>query len=349
MSTFSDEKNAFYPDLLGTIDYINSARNHHGIKAEIYQHFILCGIEILANYSQSYEEFNIKLDFILNELIYEVVNNGFLKDEFISDLSELNLEYKLSTREREVVYKLVAQILYFDFDSTAFSSFHKFLVMGILKSDKFLFKNVDQTKTKEIEKDFVRAMLFCEFELLKNKYLKKEGGILKNLHKSITQVKIDNKREINKYLKNLSEILSNNSLLLKSTPDCPGLMGSWIFYEAHAKNGTLTLYRQKFEDNKFVFDQEEDIEDVCAEIASQKMSIYGFKIKARAIYNHSLRFDSFYILIKLIFEEMSKEKYSLFLPGFEHSLRSGFGIPESFSEALTISNNKLKKLNKRVP
>ena len=65
MVTFSDAKNSFYSDLLGTLVYINSARNHNGVKAEIYQHFILCGIELIANYSSHpTKELDIQIEII---------------------------------------------------------------------------------------------------------------------------------------------------------------------------------------------------------------------------------------------------------------------------------------------
>jgi hypothetical protein len=51
-------------------------------------------------------------------------------------------------------YKLVAQCLYFDFDSTSFSVFYKFLNMRILKSDKFTFGKIKQDEYELIEKVF---------------------------------------------------------------------------------------------------------------------------------------------------------------------------------------------------
>ena len=101
MSTFSDAKNIFYPDFLGTLDYINSARSHHGIKADIYQHFISCGVELLTNYSQPAGELRIRVDCALKELTSEVVKHGFVANDFISDLNELNNEYKFYDLAKE--------------------------------------------------------------------------------------------------------------------------------------------------------------------------------------------------------------------------------------------------------
>ena len=141
------------------MDYINSARSHHGIKADIYQHFISCGVELLTNYSQPAGELRIRVDCALKELTSEVVKHGFVANDFISDLNELNNEYKFYDLAKELTYKLVAQCLYFDFDSTSFSVFYKFLNMRILKSDKFTFGKIKQDEYELIEKIFLRAML----------------------------------------------------------------------------------------------------------------------------------------------------------------------------------------------
>ncbi|MBP6151859.1 MULTISPECIES: hypothetical protein [unclassified Acinetobacter] len=344
MSTFSDAKNIFYPDFLGTLEYINSARSHHGIKAEIYQHFILCGVELLTNYSQPVGELRIRVDCALKELTSEVVKHGFLADEFISDLNGLNNEYQFYDLSKELTYKLVAQCLYFDFDSTSFLVFFKFLNMKILKSDKFRFGKIEQDENKVIEKAFLRSMLFIEFELLKNKYFKERGSFLIYIDKSILEINIRNKKEVNKYLSNISYLLDSKSIFLISFPDCSGLISCWKLLEIFAHGG-VTLHRPKFEDNKVDSNEQENyVNDDCSHLASEKMNKYGFTIKARAIYDHSLRFYSFYLLVKVLFEEWSKEKYSLFLPDFNDVLLGKYEMPSNFSEVLEESRNKLRKL-----
>lgn len=346
MSTFSDAKNIFYPDFLGTLDYINSARSHHGIKADIYQHFISCGVELLTNYSQPAGELRIRVDCALKELTSEVVKHGFVANDFISDLNELNNEYKFYDLAKELTYKLVAQCLYFDFDSTSFSVFYKFLNMRILKSDKFTFGKIKQDEYELIEKIFLRAMLFLEFELLKNKYFKEEKQSLIYISKSVTQINIKNKKEVNKYLNNISYLLDSQSIFFNSFPDCAGLIACWILLEEYAKDGNLILHRPKFEGDQVTQnDQKYKVNDVCSHIANQKMDEYGFTIKSRAIYDHSLRFDSFYLLLKTLFGERSKEKYILFYPDFNEYLLGDYEMPNSFNQALETSRNKLRKNN----
>ncbi|WP_372403527.1 hypothetical protein ACDW34_15025 [Acinetobacter piscicola] len=345
MSTFSDTKNAFYADILGILSYINSARSHDEINAEIYQHFILCGVELLTTYSQPVEELQIRLYGALTELTSEVVKHGFSGNDFLSDLNELNNEYKFYNLAKDLTYKLVAQCLYFDFDiSTSFSAFYKLLNIRILHSAKFKFGKIQKDKHDLLEKIFLRAMLFLEFELLKNKYFKKQKRSLIYIHKSITEVNVKNKREVNKYLNNISDLLDSKSILLNSFPDCAGLVACLILLEENSKNGSLILHRSKFEGHQVNQNTNSDeILNVCSHIANKKMDEYGLTIKARAIYDHSNRFYSFYSLLKILFEERSKEKYILFYPDFNEYFYDDYEVPESFNHALEISKNKFRK------
>lgn len=347
MSTFSDAKNDFYPDILGTLNYINSARNHRGIKADIYQHFILCGIELLTYHSQLAGEVQIRVNCALEELISEVVKHGFLEDEFISDLNELNNEYHFYDLARELTYKLVAQCLYFDFDSTSFSVFFNFLNMRILQSEKFKIGKIKQDEHALLGKVFLRAMLFLEFELLKNKYFKEEKQSLTCINKSVIEINIRNKKEVSRYLRDISYLLDSESVFLISLPDCAGLIACWMLYEEYAKND-LTWHRSDGgDDNKTALNSENKRaeKDFCSNIASEKMEMYGFTIGARAIYNHALRFEDFYQLVKLLFEELSKEKFFLFCPDLKECFSDKYEVPNNFKNALEISRKKLRKNN----
>ena len=49
MSTFSDLKNEFYRYVADEIDTINSQRGFTEYRAEVYKHYLLCGIELKLN------------------------------------------------------------------------------------------------------------------------------------------------------------------------------------------------------------------------------------------------------------------------------------------------------------
>lgn len=53
----------------------------------------------------------------------------------------------------------------------------------------------------------------------------------------------------------------------------------------------------------------------------------------------------FYLLVKTLFGERSKEKYILFYPDFNEYLLGDYEMPNSFNQALETSRNKLRKNN----
>lgn len=347
MSTFSDSKNKLYSHLLGTIDYINSVRGHNSFKAEIYQHFILCAIELLADYSKVSNQLLISLNNIMNEIICEIKIHGFLEDEFRSDVYELNKEYNFSNLNKETHYKLVAQVLYFDFDNTTIAVLNKLTDINVLKSEKIQLDKVAKKQLEIIDKCFIRAMLFCEFEILKKKWISKEHLYLKldqiaeeipdqRLNKSIISINLD-KKEIEAYLNQMSKQLNHKRLFFKNMSDCLGLIGCWFLFEAHAKDKTLTVHRETDLTSK------DEKRPTCSEIASMKVYKYGLTIRPRAIYNHYSRFYKFYLLIKDLFENQSKIKFNFILPDINETLFNQAGLNNSFGKALQQSNSSLKK------
>jgi hypothetical protein len=105
-----------------------------------------------------------------NRLLEKVASNvekqGFALDEFRADIDTLDEIYKFATIKRELVYKLVAQYLYFEYDLTSIAVFNKFLDLEILKSDRYQAKNAEDKKER-FNDIFFRAMLFIEFEVYK--------------------------------------------------------------------------------------------------------------------------------------------------------------------------------------
>lgn len=339
MTNFTDEKNVFYPDILGAADQINKVRKHIGIKKEIYQHYLMCGVEILPYFKDSSIEDRNKIEALKYRLIDEVVDNGFLADEFRWDLENYYSEFDLYHQKRELVFKLVAQTLYFDFDGASLGCLLKLLSSGILKSEKFSSKYVE-VDGEYVERLFIRAMLFCEFEILKKIYFTKDGCKANKIDKSITKVNIKNKKEINEYLNNLSKALSDEPMFFKNFADCAGLIASWVLYEESGKSGTLpfisSITSSICEEGEYSADGEG-----CAEIAHRKMLKYGYTIQPRAIYNHSYRFYDYYQLIKFSFEDSSKEEHGLFIPYFEDALRGKVNKFGSYADAVQKSQTSL--------
>lgn len=177
LSSFRDGKNLFYADFLGEINRVNLERNHEGLRAELYTHYLLSGIEMKfsvlypredAEQSELISSFN----FVFSTLRNEIVKHGFLSDEFNWDISDLFEAYKNHPNlDRVVVSSLVRDCLYFDFDfdCSAIVVYKKILDLEILKTEKY-----DSSKSKidtdPLERAFLRAMLFIEFDLLKKQF-----------------------------------------------------------------------------------------------------------------------------------------------------------------------------------
>jgi hypothetical protein len=49
LASFNHAKNTFNVDLLSIIDRINSVRRNEGKIAELYKHYVLCGLEMKLN------------------------------------------------------------------------------------------------------------------------------------------------------------------------------------------------------------------------------------------------------------------------------------------------------------
>ena len=67
MSTFSDLKNEFYGYVTDEIDTINSQRGFTEYRAEVYKHYLLCGIELKLN-----QVFESRFKRIIDEVLLRV-------------------------------------------------------------------------------------------------------------------------------------------------------------------------------------------------------------------------------------------------------------------------------------
>ena len=72
MSTFSDLKNEFYRYVADEIDTINSQRGFTEYRAEVYKHYLLCGIELKLN-----QVFESRFKRIIDEVLLRVKSSGF--------------------------------------------------------------------------------------------------------------------------------------------------------------------------------------------------------------------------------------------------------------------------------
>ncbi|MEG2723412.1 MAG: hypothetical protein RR944_11910 [Acinetobacter sp.] len=173
MVTFSQEKLDFYRKLLGSLKQIALNRGYVDFKAELYKHMLLCGIEIYASDIRgeskgvSYNSFESNLRMELKKAIEEA---KFDFKHYSEDLENLIEKYRLNQIDYSLIYKLVSQILCYEFDSIALVVFVKFLNCKFLTTTKYSKESlaIDQD---DFERTFFRAMLFLEFEVSKKKQL----------------------------------------------------------------------------------------------------------------------------------------------------------------------------------
>lgn len=332
MTTFSKDKNEFFTDVLDTINDINSRREYKGIKAEAYKHFLLCGIEVLMYDTQESAEIRPEIGKVFDELIDDLESIGFLKNSFINDLDVLNKNYQFDSLPKELLYKLVSQIIYMDYNCLAYDF--------LLKMSKFNIFNLGMStnlaiKNEEGENGLIRALLFFEFEILKDKFnltkyrlLDKKYSFDKNI------LKFNNEKMLKAYFKKFSFKVDFNKLLLKDGKDFKGYIGSWFLFEKWSQKGDLTLHRTEDVEN-------DKLEKSASEFASKHLDEDGIRLKPRAIYNRFLEFEGFYNLIRILFEERSKMGCRLDVPDFDDSLFEVGEISNSFNEALKICYGRL--------
>lgn len=332
IASFDQVKNELNADVLSKIDYINSLRGDYGKKAELYKHYLLCSLELMLNLpfkdKDSIDEENLnKTKFILDEIIDGLLKNSFYEDEFLDDINGL-FKYCESLRlDERAVYKLVRQVLYFDYDNVSIVAYKRFLDLGILHTENYK-PDKSTIDKKYLEDVFLRSMLFIEFEIVKRQYdyfkyfennrisidlkvsieeMEQIFALIRRVKRSISndgfgtilEVDINNKKEIEKYIVGLNEVLGHETLFFKNIPACIGLIGCWFLI--HAKE--TMLERPTYYD---LFDEDLNSSSrklPCDNIARAEILKYGFELQKRTLHSRYIDFYENYenIRASLIF------------------------------------------------
>lgn len=187
LSAFTEEKKAVYGQLNNVIDDLVYRKKFVDEKAEIYRHFLLCGVEILATENPNFSSLEIdgktieiispaeaklinkkKFNIALKATYDAVCENGFDGEEFIFDVHTVTNSTGIKSRSHDVCFSLVFQELWSDTEiGVAHHAYKKFLDIAILKTDKYIAKNsYDHEGNKHL---FLRIILFIEFEIMRNK------------------------------------------------------------------------------------------------------------------------------------------------------------------------------------
>lgn len=333
LASFNEAKNSLNADLLSIIDHINSVRRNYGKKAELYKHYVLCGLELMLNLpfeiEDSFDECNLnKSKFILDRIIHSVLQNSFDEDEFLDDMNNLFRHFESLKLDKGTIYKLVRQCLYFDCDNVAISAYKKFIDIELLNTQQYN-ASLSKVDINFIETSFFRSMLLVEFDILKrqfdveiefknkkieldlNKSLEEIESIfsaiklIKKLQlkansgfQTILDVDTKNRREVEKYIVSLSEALGHETLFFKNIPACIGLMGCWFMIKSKETNLDSPMYYELFDEKIKKSSKKYPNDNKAREIIAK----YGFDIRKRTLNSRYIGFYDYYDKVRTLFK-----------------------------------------------
>ena len=322
LASFNEAKNSFNVDLLSIIDQINLVRRNEGKIAELYKHYVLCGVEMKLNLPfeiedpMDQEKFD-KANFIFSQIINNFAQYNFLKDEFLDDMENLFNHFEELRLDKGTIYKVVRQCLYFDYDNVSIVAYKRFIDLGMLETKQYDFglSTIDKNFLKN---SFIRSMLLIEFDILKRQFdIEKEfkdktievdfNSSLEEIERifsairsvkkiqlkanlgftSILDIDINNKKEVEQYIVNLSDALGHETLFFKKIPDCIGFIGCWHLIHTKELNLDSPTYYE-------LYDGKSPHKKPCDNRALEEILKYGFELQKRTLHSRYIKFYDFY-------------------------------------------------------
>lgn len=319
--------------------------------AERYKHFLLCGIEMESTFNLNRDVMHTgpkslsvgeKLQQVRQmhenawELFMEgVINAGFLRNEFLEDVIYIMAESDIQRMPNYICYGLVATALSFDFDGCiAAHVYRKFLDINIFKTKKESTRNeYDYSRN---EHACLRALLFIEFEILRNKLFHKNDRpeyqikydkdqvsdsrmererafLLKTYNfyrraidtdfSKIYNYDLSDKDEIEAYLAEIDAHLCHKRFFSKGHSRWASFFGLW-----HLK------YHEMVDKQLPVYDTVNDKN--CSVLASCELKkAFGLTINARSLYDYHVKYNDYFCLVTQVAELMiSQEKMGFVSP-----------------------------------
>lgn len=315
MSTFSDLKNEFYRYVADEIDTINSQRGFTEYRAEVYKHYLLCGIELKLN-----QVFESRFKKIIDEVLLRVKSSGFPVSTYLQDVLNICGHSNISCLDGTVKYKLLAQFLYFDFDSVSMSFFNKLLELKILSTGRLKEDKMSSKHKEEMNRVFLRVLMFCEFEILKKQIIHNYSNMFMRL--DFNDIMNGNVRIIKDLLVLINKEINHEEMIFHGDVRVvSGLLGGFFFIEGSANN----IYHNKKQVNyrpdynisisgvydcrkNAVSNLNDEEKKVCTEYAGNKMKEYGYTFNQRTFYDNSVRLYSLYQFIRIVFDNVSIDR-----------------------------------------
>ena len=339
MSTFSDLKNEFYGYVADEIDTINSQRGFTEYRAEVYKHYLLCGIELKLN-----QVFESRFKRIIDEVLLRVKSSGFPVSTYLQDVLNICGHSNISCLDGTVKYKLLAQFLYFDFDSASMSFFNKLLELKILSTGRLKEDKMSPKHKEEMNRVFLRVLMFCEFEILKKQIIHNYSNMFMRL--DFNDIINGNVRIIKDLLVLINKEINHEEMIFHGdVRNVSALAGAFFFIEGRSgnvyKNKKQVNYRPDYNipinslyvcKTKAVHDLNDKERRVCTEYAQNKMKEYGFEFIQRTFYDNSVRLYSFYKFMHNVFDYTSK--YGVWYYNFIDQLCYDDRYPEIYKTGL---------------
>lgn len=348
------ENKAVYEQLNSLIDNIIKDRNLAGENAARYKHFLLCGVEIFATYNldrevTSYYPLNKgdRWQFVrsLHEnavelLQQEIKKNGFSIENYQQDCRDILQETNIEKKPNSVCYGLVAKALSFDYEGCISAHIYRvFLDIQILatardsKDDNFVYNKPEHI--------FLRAILFVEFEIMRNKLFhkndrpnliiqyddkkmserrkkKEEAYVFKTIRfirsaidtelSNIINYDLNSKEDVNSYLSDLGDHLCYNKMFSDYNSRWVSLFGLWYLTYLEILNPKATKFYELNNDRRLT-------DQASKELKKQ----YGLSIEPKRIYLYIKKYEGYLKFIRQgLHELMNAPKQGFVTPCLDY-------------------------------
>ena len=330
MQGFSEEKSSIYSQLLAAIDLLAYRRSEGALIREHYKHLLLIGVDFELTFVKG-ELIKDDIYFKMQEkyrayLIQQIELLGFQIEHYKQDLDEVLIQIPIQSITSAAAFKIVSQVLYFEYDNITIGVLSKFLDFNFLTLAKYQKKN-KVINESFLNKLFYRAMLFLEFDIFKNNLIAEyysEDQIV-NLNdledyekvaaaikargkaKSLKGIEYDGfyklktKNDLKKFLINIEERLGHNPIFSDSSANWIALIGAWHLILKKGNNLDKPLFK---ESPQYIVDS--DIS--CAKLARKKLADFGFSVSEKTIFDCYDRVYDIYTLIRITVECLVEEK-----------------------------------------
>lgn len=327
METFSQEKLNIYRRLTALLNSIARNKFDHDFEVEHYKHLLIVGLDFeLMFRSDTFSPKNFKYNGMLNNyrtyLARTLEQAGFQSDVYGQDLQRLLDQIQVDKIDNVVAFKIVSQVLCYEYDNITIGVFSELLDRKFLTVSKARYqKNQQKINDQFLDKLFLRAMLFLEFEVFKNNLImefnvEEQVVDLNNLEdyqkilasirargeaRSLKEIEcsgfhtVKTQGDLKKFLINIEERLGHNPIFSDSLANWTTLIGTWHLMLEKKNN----LEKPLFKDSPtYVLDSGIS----CAKLARKQMHDYGFTISEKTIFDGYDRAYDIYTLIRMSVE-----------------------------------------------